>query len=244
MLITYFDEVKYKPREQPYYWIGGLTVSPESILTLENALGELSREFFGTSIVSEDTEFHAADIFHRKKHYRKFTDVGARIELLKRIAKIIDGDKGVAKIHVKIEIANMITDKDVEGKAFMFFVEKVEEYLRANKKQGIIIGDRENDTISKKFSKELSQYRENKTHYEFGRKLEKVIDTVHFTSSSLSRMLQLADTFVWILQLCANTDDDNRARNDVKKFIREETNLLSPTKYKHWPTEQSWRLNI
>ena len=64
-----------------------------------------------------------------------------------------------------------------------------------------MIGDRENDKVSKKFAEILSKYRQEGTPYAFGTSLDNLVDTVHFTDSHHSRMLQLADFYVWALQL-------------------------------------------
>jgi uncharacterized protein DUF3800 len=240
MRIIYFDEVKYHKDNQPYYWIGGIVVTPEAIWRLENSVSELSKACFGISTLSKETEFHAAEIFHRKRNFKKWTEIEKRISVLNKLAEIINVEEELAKIYVRIEPAKMITDNNIEDKAFMFFVEKVEQYLRANKTPGMLIGDKENERVSKQFSETLSQYREYGTSYQFGMELTHLIDTVHFTDSHHSRMLQLADIYVWLLQLCNGSDPEAHPKKLVVEFVKEKTNLLSPNKYKIWPTSQSW----
>ena len=70
--------------------------------------------------------------------------------------------------------------------------------------------------------------------------LTHLIDTVHFTDSHHSRMLQLADLYVWLLQLCTNPDPEAHPQKIVVCYVREKTDILSPNKYKVWPTNQSW----
>ena len=238
--IIYFDEVKYQQGNQPYYWIGGIVVTPEAIWRLENSVGELSKECFGASTLSKDTEFHAAEIFHRKRNFKKWNEIDKRINVLKRLAEILNVEEELAKIYVRIEPAKMISESNIEDNAFMFFVERVEQYLRANKTPGMLIGDRENERVSKQFSETLSHYREYGTSYQFGMELTHLIDTVHFTDSHHSRMLQLADLYVWLLQLCINSDPEAHPQNLVVGYVKEHTNLLSPNKRKIWPTSQSW----
>jgi len=238
MLITYFDEVKFAEGKQPYYWLGGIVASADSIWNLERRVGDLAQECFGSRNMTRETEFHAADLFHRKANFKAWAESGRRMAILKKLLTILTEEKDVAKIYVKIDPSRMVAT-DIEHKAFMFFVERVEMQLRSQKSPGILIGDRENDKSSRIFAESLSQYRSGKTPYQFGQELTHLIDTVHFTDSHLSRMLQLADLYVWSLQLCA-TNNDHYLRAEAEQFIRESTNIHSPARYKVWPTEHSW----
>ena len=240
MRLIYFDEVKYQKGKQPYYWIGGIVVTPEVIWRLENSVSKLSKACFNVSTLSKETEFHAADIFHRKRNFKKLKNIEKRIDVLQRLAEILNSEEDLAKMYVRIEPAKMISETDIEDKAFMFFVERVELFLRANKTPGMLIGDRENERVSKQFSETLSHYREYGTYYQFGIELTHLIDTVHFTDSHHSRMLQLADLYVWLLQLCDNSDPEAYPHKLVTSYVKEHTNILSPNKYKIWPTSQSW----
>ena len=112
--------------------------------------------------------------------------------------------------------------------------------LRANKSPGVLIGDRESDPVSGVFAETLSQFRETRTKYEFGMELTHLVDTVHFTDSHHSRMLQLADLYVWAMQFCTEGNNDSFPRSEIATFLREETRLLAPHRYKEWPTDQSW----
>lgn len=48
MFVAYFDEVKFQKGRSPYYWLGAIVASPESIWQLEGRLNDLSEEVFGT----------------------------------------------------------------------------------------------------------------------------------------------------------------------------------------------------
>ena len=238
MLVTYFDEVKFAQGNQPYYWLGGIVAPANSIWNLERKLANLAEDCFGSKAMTNNTEFHASDIFHRKANFKNWTDSAKRVEVLKNILTILSEEKDIARIYVRIDPSRMVSS-EIEQKAFMFFVEKVEMYLRSMKSPGILIGDRENDRSSRIFAESLSRYRTERTPYAFGHELTHLIDTVHFTDSHLSRMLQLADLYVWSLQLCA-VKKDHYLREEIEQFIRTDTNILSPTRYKEWPTAGSW----
>lgn len=239
MRIAYFDEVKYQPGSQPFYWLGGLIVDAGLVKELEAEVDALAKECFDTSTLGRDTEFHAAEIFHRKRNFKEWSDVDKRIAVIQRLASIVGREEGIGRVYVRLEPAKMIAEDNLDQKAFMFFVERVEGYLRIQQDIGILIGDRESDKVSTVFAEALSRYRENGTPYAYGKELERLIDTVHFTESHLSRMLQLADAYVWLLQLCQQNGETYPAKKLVQ-YVRDHTQVLSPHKYKVWPTDQSW----
>jgi hypothetical protein len=53
-------------------------------------------------------------------------------------------------------------------------------------------------------------------------------------------MLQLADVYVWLQQLCVGPRSDEYPRSELIEFVRTDTKLLWATKYKEWPTDGSW----
>ena len=238
MQLVYFDEVKFYANTQPFYWLAGVIVNAESIKAIEHEVDALAKECFGISTLGRETEFHAADIFHRKHNFKSWVDIEKRMKILRSLASIVGREEGVGRVYVQLDPARMIGD-DADNKAFMFFLERVEMYLKATKDVGLLIGDRENAKLAGIFAETLSRFREDGTPYAFGRKLDRLIDTVHFTESHLSRMLQLADVYVWLLQLC-NKNDTVYPQRDLIRFVREETELLRPHRYKIWPTEGSW----
>jgi hypothetical protein len=239
MLITYFDEVKYQNGKQPYYWLGGLVVSAEHIWLIENRVADLAQQVFGAQVLARSSEFHAADIFHRKSNFKPWNNIDKRIDVIKRLIDIVNQCDDIGKIYVKIDPSKMIAN-DYEQKAFMFFVEKAESYLKSKNSPGILIGDRENDKVSGDFAEILSQYRLFGTPYHFGTKLEYLIDTVHFTDSHHSRMLQLADLYVWVMQLISTGDANKYPASLIFDYVRVNNGICTPSRYKEWPTEQSW----
>lgn len=240
MRLIYFDEVKYQKGSQPYYFLAGLIVSADDVWYLENELSIISEECFGTSILTRQTEFHASDIFHRKANFKSWKDPKKRAELLTRLAKVLDSRPNIGKAFVCIKPEQMLVDTSFDDKAFMFFTEKIESHLQSIRSPGLLIGDRENKKVSEQFAEDLSSYRRNGTLYQLGTELLHLIDTVHFTDSHHSRMLQLADLYVWLLQLQFNSDEDdkNHLRRLVLDFVSKETQIFKPTKYKIWPNQQ------
>lgn len=240
MLISYFDEVKHDPTNQPYYWLMAVTLPPELIREIESQVAALSDECFGTALLSPNTEFHATDIYCRTRNFRDWRDIDRRVGVLKRLFKILDRRHDVFKTYVRIDPSRMQKPEGMEAWAFMFLVEKLNDLLVANKEIGLLIGDYESESITNEAAGKLSAYRSDGTPYYFGREITQLVDTVHFTRSHLSRMLQLADAYAWAIQFSVNGNHNSYPGNDLLDYLRTETELLYPTKYKEWPTANSW----
>lgn len=238
MLVTYFDEVKYHPRRQPYYWLGGIVVDGAAIKALEEQLNSFAEEVFGVRTLSRETEFHAADIMNGHEQFDGWS-WETKISVLKRLISIFGSAQDMGKIYVQIEPARMV-GSDIEGTAFMYFIERVDSYLTAKQMPGLLIGDRESESISGEFAESLSGYRASGTSYRFGKELKYLIDTVHFTHSHHSRMLQLADMHIWLRQLFAAGDQGKWHRKQIIDHVRSIPDCLQAHRYKVWPTEDSW----
>lgn len=240
MLITYFDEVKYQAGRQEFYWLAGISVRPEHIRQLEHEVNALAAECFGSGILSKQTELHASAIFGRGGNFKAWRDTPKRMDVLKRLLKIADRPNQILKTYVRLDPAKMIAAGDLGEKAFMFFVERVDQLAAAHQTHGLLIGDLEAAATAAKSAERLSAFRTHGTPYHFGQELQAVIDTVHFTPSHLSRMLQLADAYAWANQCVHQSDTAKYPRSEICNFISEETELLSPNKYKIWPTANAW----
>lgn len=236
--IAYFDEVKYEKGKQSFYWLGGIVVDAKYVQKLERSVDDLAEEYFGNRLLTRGTEFHASDICHRKSNFKDEKDHGKRSGLLKRLMAILS-DSEIARICVRLEPDRMYKSlNQIPSMAFMYFVEQVESYLAASKDIGILIGDRESAAVSKDFVTALSHYRTYGTSYQMGIELKHLIDTVHFTESHHSRMLQLADAFVWLYQFAKFSKETNY--NTELKAVINKSELVNLARYKEFPTPYSW----
>ena len=246
MRLVYFDEVKHHQGRQPYYWLAGLIVDAETVKRVDTELAALSNTVFGTPTLERRTEFHAVEIYGRRGIFSgsAWTEWAPRIDLFKKLIEVIDRHDEIGKVVVRLNPDLMVAHVDNEQlakTAFMYFLERVQMFLGPKEELGLLIGDRENDNVSRIAAEALSRYRDQGTHYAYGTSLKWLIDTVHFTDSHLSRMLQMADLFVWLEQM-ASRPASNPGSAELRRFLREETQILSPHRYKYWPTENSWAL--
>jgi hypothetical protein len=78
MKLIFFDESKNDP-DYPHYHLGGVCIDDTVLQEIEAEMQAIAQEAFGDSKLSEATEFHAAEIYHRKKNFKSWTDFNARI---------------------------------------------------------------------------------------------------------------------------------------------------------------------
>ncbi len=234
MLLIFFDEVKPQP-DYPHYHIGAVCIDEENVSLIEQELEALANQVFDDAQLSPMTEFHAVDIYHRKKGFRGMVDVAERISIIERLLQILSKDE-VGLIDIQINTDKLAPRQSPEEISFMFLCERANDFVRSKQTLGMLIGDRENDSQSERFSVCLSGYRAKGTDFAFGRDIENLFESVHFTHSHLSRFLQLADMYAWILQFLNrnrhSTEFRHQAILDVLK--KDEINLF-PSKYKEWP---------
>lgn len=234
MKLIFFDESKPE-KEHQFFQIGAICLDERNIVSVENLMSTLSNDIFGSTETTNETEFHASEIYHRKKNFKDWTDHTERLKVIERLTEIICSDL-VQRIDIRINVELLSAKEKASDFAFMFLCEKANDLSRSSKQLGMLIGDRENDRLSDKFSKNLSGFKSEGTDYAFGRKLDSLVDTVHFTHSHLSRFLQLADVWTWLLQFKSrNGNSKNPKHLAILNILMREDLSSYPTKYKHWP---------
>jgi hypothetical protein len=236
MHLVYIDEVKYDPPQQLYHWLCALAFPEDSVKDADRRLTEVAESYFGTRILAHDNEFHAKDIVHGKGPY-KGRPLDTRVELYKRLLDLISETERLGRIEVRIEPAKMV-GSSYEDMAFMFLVEKVDDYMTQEKSIALLIADDDKEIAGTNVAS-LSGYKARGTDYQFGRAINRVVDTIHHTRSHHSRLLQLADIYVYTLAMVAG-DCTKHPRSEIAAHARSKQNLLFPSKYKNWPTDQSW----
>lgn len=236
MLVTYFDEVKHSPPDQPYYWLGGLSIDDTMISALEQEVNALAVTCFGAgSGLTKQTEFHATDIASGRGNFKKARNPADRFEVLKQLVKIYDKPNGVYRVTVRLDVVKLYGGVDEEEMALMYFIEKVNSLARREATNTLLIGDYEKEKSVSRAVKNLAKYKKDGTLYAFGQDIENTIDTVHFAHSHNSRMLQLADTYMWTQQLRYRVGKQSALREDLVNFINNDTDTNWEHKYKYWP---------
>jgi len=236
MHLIYIDEVKYDPPQQPYYWLCGFAVDEPALRFVDAAASEVANWYFGTSHLDASTEFHAQHIVNGRGNF-KGHDLGRRVELYKRLVDCLCGHEAVQKIEVRIEPAKIVANKDPARTAFMFFAEKSDALMKRLGSIGVLVAYDDSKHTRAMNVASLSEYREWETDWYFARKIENLLDTIHHTQSHHSRMVQLADVFVYSCQLQQRSDLSN-PKQTIYDYARDK-GLYRAATYKYWPTDNS-----
>ena len=88
MKFVFFDEVK-EELEYPHYHIGVVCIDDTHLTGVEKRIAVLSEEAFGKRALGAETEFHAAEIYHRKRNFKNWNDFGGRIHIIERFLEIL-----------------------------------------------------------------------------------------------------------------------------------------------------------
>lgn len=234
MQLIFFDEAK-DDKDYSVYHIGGVCIDEEDLAHVEGRITLLAEKSFGNAVLDRSTEFHAAEIFHRKAHFKPWEDFGSRLALLREFVEILSL-KQVGLIDIQINSAKLHVNQSSSDIAFMFLCERSNQLMQARKKMGMLIGDRDTDSSAAKCAISLSSYRVNGTEFQYGQKITNLVDSVHFTHSHLSRFLQLADVYTWLKQFRhRNKGSKNERHQALFDILRAQDTDLGPTKYKEWP---------
>jgi hypothetical protein len=237
MKLIFFDECKPQP-DSPFYHIGAVCLDESVAFDIEAEITQIAVEIFGDAQLSKNTEFHAKDLFRRGGNFSALTDDAYRIDVFYRFLKILSKPE-VGLISVQINDSRLRVSQSAADIAFMFLCERANDLVRAfgSSSIGMLIGDRESDRMTERFSTDLSKYRATGTEFAFGRNIENLFESVHFTPSHLSRFLQLADIYAWLLQFMNKEKNLQNTRHVLLwNVIKSDDVNLWPSKYKEWPS--------
>lgn len=186
---------------------------------------------FGSPLLSKDTEFHGNPILCGKNLFKSLDD-SERIDIYKKLLMIIDSSDQILKISIRIDSGKYYGSSFKIGEmAFIFLIEKANQLMRSQKTLGLLIGDYD-DPIIDVSVRQLSEYKDSGTPYKY-EDIHNLIDTVHYSKSHHSRLIQLADIYVHSLQLM-NAPHTQPVAQQVQEIIKTLKNKF-PTKYKQFP---------
>lgn len=229
MYVTYFDEVKCQPSQgQNYYFVGGICVPMNKIMEIEGHLNALASELFGTFDLTPETCFHAR-LIHFKKGPFSNMDFPARLDVLKRLTRIL-ANSAVKRVYVAIDNEKLKAKHKIAEIAFAHFCERVEMAMDSDE-QTILIGDLDNQEFKQMIS-DFARYRAKGTPWDWGIKINSIVDSVHFARSHHSRMIQLADIYLYTVSHRYGSRRGGFA--DAYTHVLSEFDLF-PSRYKVWP---------
>lgn len=236
MHLLYYDEVKYDPPNQRSYWLGGISTPHELVSEIEEQINAVADKAFGSRILTKDTEFHGIELCRGKGNF-KGRDFEERLALLEELLKIVGRDD-IHRLRVTINPENITHASDPPADiAFMFFVECADELFAKEGSLGMLFGDYDEPVIGTSVET-LSKFRKGGTRWARRRGINHIIDTVHFAKSHHSRMIQLADIYLYCVQFYCQRNDAPW-RKAIAQMIRE-SGILRSSQTRIWPQEPYW----
>jgi hypothetical protein len=94
-----------------------------------------------------------------------------------------------------------------------------------------LIGDMDAQQASATI-REFSQYRAKGTPWAYGIKISSIVDCVHFAHSHHSRMIQLADVYLFA---ATHRDSGRKGEMAEKLTVALKERDIGPQRYKDWP---------
>lgn len=236
MHLLYYDEVKYHPPVQDSFWLGGVCASGEVVPDIEAEVNDISRDAFGSGLLAKATEFHGKEICGGRGNF-KGRDLDERIEYLQRLLAIISRED-VYRVYIRIipgNISHASTPPDEI--AFMYLIEQVNGLFNDVDTVGMLFGDYDEPVIGSSVAS-LAKFRMGGTQWRRGQDIDRIIDTVHFARSHHSRMIQLADIYLYCLQF-RNQSNAAPWRKKIAEVI-DTSGISTPTRSRVWPIEAQW----
>lgn len=237
MYLAYFDENKFDDKN-PHFVIGGFLLESTKALAIEGVLQQIQFNFFGSSILRKDNEFHGKDILHGKAKYKRRT-LSDRIRLFEDLASVvINNRRPVRLISIDVEMHKYRYAYPMPEYrlGLMLILERFCDYLDLVDDLGIVFGDFEKDEVNSSIV-DFSEFKLiGSTPMYHGRPLGRLLDTVYFTQSHHSRYLQLADVLVYLAGRYENGQADLSKWHEARlNSIWQEIKTKTDFKIQFWP---------
>jgi hypothetical protein len=232
MYVTYFDEVKADVRQgQDSYWIGGIAIPMADVPEIEGQVNDLAEQVFGTTEFTPETEFHCKYLYRGKGPFKGMSPE-QRIDLLVKLVDILADNAVIKRVYARVITPNLTgSEKKPDEIAFAFFCERVQMLISPH--TTILIGDQDDERV-KRMIQVFSRYRTSGTFWLYGIKIKNVADTVHFARSHHSRMLQLADVYLfYITHMYTSSRKGNWMADQLREKLKGKN--LYAHRYKEWP---------
>ena len=219
MLIFYLDESwntwkDLDNEEQPIHFISWIWVDFNDIPKIEKDMRNLEINFLPYS-QNFDFEFHWIDLAWWKKYFKNFK-IEDRLNAFEWLVSIFCKYKlsffsqWINKKYLKTKYVN---PHHPHYLSFMYLIEKIDRYLENRDKKWLVIMDKNLET-EQNIINNFQDYKKNWTPFWFKRNsITNLIDTVYYTDSYNSYLMQLSDVIWYIYSAYKTTELLNKVEN-------------------------------
>ena len=236
MQFFYFDETKYSP-ESPYFFIGGIAIPQEKLASFESRMIDIQTEFHGSHELIVEHELHGVMVYQGKGPY-KGKSLPDRLALFEKVAENIKEHA----IPIRIVCIDVPAHKDRYNYpepeyrlGLMLILERFSEYLDSKQENGFVFGDYEKDEITNSIQDFASYRKDGSTPMYHGRSLQRLKDTIYFTQSHHSRLLQAADLILYMANRYENGHTPDKWHDKHLKSIWDDLKAKTDYRIKRWP---------
>ena len=225
MKLIYIDEsgntgIRSDDITQPYHLIAALVVNDIDVRKVENDVRLLGFKHFGEESQNVDFEFHGYEIHKGKGHYFSKLKIQQRIEVMSDLLGVIK-DHSLQIIYTVINKLASKAKLHPHQLAFLFLIERIEDYLISQDSLGLLIAD-ENRDIEQRLIDDLERFKTIDTGFGYRpTKVDHIIDSIHFVKSHNNHLIQLADIAAYVLLRA------KRVTEELVRAYREQKNLCT-----------------
>jgi hypothetical protein len=210
VLLAYLDE----SYDQTYYWITALVCHETALIPITRGLDEAYWK--GDYPAHPQTELHGHDLFHGKNAFERLhTQHRRRIKWYADALQVI-GDQPNVRIIIRGVHRKRLVNRyghnahPPHDVVLGHLLERVDEYAENQGQPLLVIADEHQD--AKRHRSSLWEYQHSGTWGYRSRVLKQVVDTMHYSPSSSSRLLQAADLVSFLhKRIKSGADTDQRA---------------------------------
>lgn len=196
---------------QPHHLLAALAVDAVRVRTIEADVKALGFKHFGKAASNTDFEFHGYDIHSGRGAYFKHMKVAQRIQIMDELLELVV-QHNIPIFYAEIDKQKAPKKYHPHQLAFLFLVERIEDYLRGLETSSAFSGDSlgiealgllvadENEDIEQRLIDDLDYFKTVDTGFGWRPTQAKhIIDSIHFVRSNNNELIQLADVVTYII---------------------------------------------
>ncbi len=199
MLLAYLDE----SFSQGYYFMGGLILPPRFVPPIENTMNQLVQAVVNDYPMRphEMLELHGSEIWNGKGAWKNVGDRYRFAVMIHAIEKICEHDveivfQGIDNKSHESRYHHPIPPRDL---ALKYLLEVIDRKIEKQETHGVVILDQTSDSRENTRQRKMFKDFQNlSTGGRFPRKLDFIVDTLHFVPSAESRLIQAIDLITYV----------------------------------------------